>query len=241
MTPFIAVPLILLSSGFLQGLTGFGSALIAMPLLAFIIDIKTAVAVCTLCGVTITLRMCLNLRSSLDLKKIMPLIIGSVPGSIFGTLVLKELDGHIITLFLGILVSGYATYSLFVKPVALKLKPAWGLLAGFLTGSITAAISAGGPPTLIYSSLMGWKKNELKATLSGFFLAAAVMGATGHLLSGLTTQYVLKLFLASIIPVQLGVYLGHTLSGKVSEGLYKRMVMILLVFMGIMLIFQSTG
>ncbi|WP_415714247.1 sulfite exporter TauE/SafE family protein [Maridesulfovibrio sp.] len=241
MSAFLLVPAIFLIAGLLQGLTGFGSALIAMPLLAFIIDIKTAVAVCTLCGITINLKMCCNLRSNMDSRKILPLIIGSIPGAVFGTLALKEVDGNLITFFLGFLVAGYAGYSLLVRPIVLKLNPAWGYLSGFLTGAITAAVSAGGPPTIIYSSLMGWKKDDFKATLSGFFLAAASMAALGHLISGLTTFYSFQLFLASLLPVQAGVFIGHRLAGKVSEDLYRRIIMILLVFMGIMLIFQSTG
>ncbi|WP_432737943.1 sulfite exporter TauE/SafE family protein [Maridesulfovibrio sp. FT414] len=239
MSAFILLPAIFFSAGFLQGLTGFGSALIAMPLLAYVVDIKTAVAVCTLCGVTINLRMCSNLRSKLDRKKVLPLIIGSIPGAVFGTVVLKEVDGQMIKLFLGLLVSGYASYSLLVKPLALKISPVWGYVSGFMTGAITASVSAGGPPTIIYSSLMGWKKDDFKATLAGFFLVAASMGALGHLLSGLTTLYAFKLFLVSLVPVQLGVLFGHRLSSRVAEGLYRRIVMVLLVFMGLMLIFQN--
>lgn len=67
------------------------------------------------------------------------------------------------------------------------------------------------------------------------------MAALGHLISGLTTFYSFQLFLASLLPVQAGVLFGHRLAGKVSEDLYRRIIMILLVFMGIMLIFQSTG
>ncbi len=221
-------------------MTGFGSALIAMPLLVLVLDIKTAVAVCTLCGIIINIRMAVTLRANVDPKKIMPLIIGSVPGAIFGTIVLKEVNADFITLFLGCLISGYALYSLFVKPIILKINPKWGLVPGFLTGAIIAAVSAGGPPTIVYSSLMGWKKEDFRATLAVFFATATVFAAIGHFLSGLTTLYVLQLFMASLIPVQFGVYIGHILSGKVSEDLYKRMVMILLVFMGIVLIFQST-
>lgn len=239
MTPFILVPLIFLSAGFLQGLTGFGSALIAMPLLAFVIDIKTAVAVCTLCGVIINLKMVLNLRAKIDLKKVLPLTIGSIPGAIFGTIVVKEVNSDVIMFFLGVIVAGYAAYSLLIKPIVLKLNPSWGLLAGCLTGILTATVSAGGPPAIIYSSLMGWKKDEFKSTLAGFFITSATFGAAGHLLSGITTFYVFKLFLVSLIPVLLGVYLGYSLSGRISDELYKRMVMILLVFMGIMLIFES--
>lgn len=239
MSPFILLPVVFFAAGFMQGLTGFGSALIAMPLLAYVVDIKTAVAVCTLCGVIINFSMCCNLRSNIEINRILPLIIGCVPGVVFGTVVLREVDGGIITLCLGILVAGYASYSLLVNPVVLKMSRLWGYLAGFLTGAIGTAVSAGGPPTIIYSSLMGWRKDDFKATLSGFFLVAASMAALGHFLGGLTTLYVFKLFLASLIPVQAGVMLGHRLAARVSEDLYRRIVMILLVFMGLMLIFQN--
>lgn len=241
MLAYLAVPLIFLAAGFLQGLSGFGSALIAMPLLAFFIDIKTAVATCTLCGMIINMRMTMNLSGHLDREKIVPLMVGCVPGVVFGTIMLREVDGHVITLLLGILVSSYAVYSLLVRPMVLKLNPKWGMLAGFMTGAITSAASAGGPPTIIYSTLMGWQKNDFKATLSAFFLMAATLSAIGHLVGGLTTFYVFKLFLLSLPLVLLGVYLGHRLAGRVSEEAYKKVVMLLLVFMGIMLILNGLG
>lgn len=239
MSPFVLVPTIFLTAGLMQGLTGFGCALIAMPLLSFVIDIKIAVPVCTLCGIFINLNMTYKLRESLDRNKIMPLIIGSIPGSIFGTMMLKEVNGDYIRLFLGILIAGFASYSLLAKPIKLNISDKWGYLSGFMTGAIAAAVSAGGPPTIIYSSLRDWDKNSFKATLVSFFMAAGIMAAIGHLLTGLTTMYVFKLFLASTLPIILGTYVGGKLSLKISEQLYKRMVMILLVFMGIMLIFQN--
>lgn len=168
MSPFILVPAIFLTAGLMQGLTGFGCALIAMPLLAYVIDIKIAVPVCTLCGIFINLNMTYKLRKSLDRNKIMPLIIGSVPGSVFGTMVLKEVNGDYIRLFLGILIAGFASYSLLAKPIKLNISDRWGYLSGFMTGAIAAAVSAGGPPTIIYSSLRDWDKDSFKATLVSF-------------------------------------------------------------------------
>ncbi|WP_027180314.1 sulfite exporter TauE/SafE family protein [Maridesulfovibrio bastinii] len=239
MTVYIFVPIILFIAGYLQGLTGFGSALIAMPLLAFFIDIKTAVAVCTLCGVLINLQMTLNLCCHVRIKKIIPLILGCIPGTLAGTLLIKFVDGHIITLLLGMLVTFYALYCLFIRPVVLNLRPIWGAVAGFFTGVIASSVSAGGPPTIIYSSLMGWKKNDFKATLASFFLISATMAAAGHLISGITTFYVFKLFLASLPLVLIGVYLGNRLAGRVSEESYKKVVMVLLVIMGLMLMFEG--
>jgi hypothetical protein len=239
MNVYIFVPLIFFIAGYLQGLTGFGSALIAMPLLSFFLDIKTAVAVCTLCGVLINLHMTLNLCCYVRIKKIVPLFLGCIPGTLAGTLLIKFVDGHIITLLLGILVTSYSLYCLLIKPVTLNLRPAWGAVAGFFTGVVAASVSAGGPPTIIYASLMGWKKNDFKATLASFFLASAIMAASGHLISGITTFYVFKLFLASLPLVMLGVYMGNRLAGRVSEESYKKAVMVLLVIMGIMLMFEG--
>lgn len=239
MSPFLLVPVIFLIGGLMQGLTGFGCALIAMPLLSYVIDIKIAVPVCTLCGVFINLNMTHRLRDSLDLSKIIPLIIGCVPGTFFGIMVLKEVNGDYIRLLLGILITAFAGYSLVAKPVKLNISNRWGYLSGFLTGAISASVSAGGPPTIIYSSLRGWDKDTFRATLVSFFMAAGTMAALGHLIGGITTLYVFKLFLASTLPIILGIFIGCKLAVNISEVFYKRIVMLLLVFMGMMLIFQN--
>ncbi|WP_419780862.1 sulfite exporter TauE/SafE family protein [Maridesulfovibrio sp.] len=239
MSPFVLVPAIFFIAGLMQGLTGFGCALIAMPLLTYVVDIKIAVPVCTLCAMFINLNMTYKLRKSLDKAKILPLLIGSVPGSIFGTVVLKEVNGDYIRLLLGVLISGFAAYSLLARPIKLHISDRWGYLSGFLTGAIHAAVSAGGPPTIIYSSLRGWDKDSFKATLVAFFMASGIMAAAGHLLSGLTTIYIFKLFMASTLPIVMGTLAGGMISGLLSEDFYRRIVMVLLVIMGLMLIFQN--
>ncbi|WP_027723212.1 sulfite exporter TauE/SafE family protein [Maridesulfovibrio zosterae] len=239
MSPFLIVPAIFTIAGIMQGLTGFGCALIAMPLLAFVIDIKVAVPTCTLCAVFININMTHNLRNNLDRSKILPLIIGSIPGTILGLMIIKEVNGNYIRLFLGLLIATFASYSLLTKPVTLKISNRWGYFSGFLTGLLSATVSAGGPPTIIYSSLKDWGKDCFRATLVSFFLVAGLMAAAGHLICGLTTMFVFKLSLASTLPIVFGTYIGCKLSSTISEGHYKRIVMILLVFMGLMLIFQN--
>ncbi|WP_320170905.1 sulfite exporter TauE/SafE family protein [Maridesulfovibrio sp.] len=239
MSPFAAVPVIFFAAGFLQGITGFGAALIAMPLLAYVVDIKVAVPACTMCGVFINMNMAYKLRDSLEFRRIMPLVAGCVPGVIFGTLILKEVDGYTLRLMLGLLVTGFALYSLRGKSARLRLGDRWGYPAGFLTGAINSAISAGGPPTIIFLTMRGYDRDTFRATLVGFFLFAGAMAAFGHLVSGMTTMYVFKLFLVSALPIVAGTYLGNRISGRIPEDFYKRMVMTLLVFMGLMLIFQN--
>lgn len=235
LTPFL-ISLIFLLAGFIQGMTGFGSALVAIPLLGLIIDIKSAIPLCILNSLVITTYLSLKMRKDLDIKKILPLCIAAVPGIIFGSTLLKHVDSSIIRLWLGILLVAYSLYSLFSSPKPRKLHFTWSYLAGFSSGAIGAAFSAGGPPTIIYTALNDWKKDTIKATLSGFFLFNSYLIAAVHAISGLTTIEIFTYFMISAPFVLLGTVLGTVCYGKIPHKLYLKIIFTFLTLMGIMMI-----
>ncbi len=235
LTPFL-IALIFLLAGFVQGMTGFGSALVAIPLLGLIIDIKSAVPLCILNSLVITTYLSLKMRRELDKKKILPLCIAAVPGIILGSTLLKRMDSGIIRLWLGILLIAYSLHSLLSTPKPRKLHTAWSYLAGFSSGAIGAAFSAGGPPTIIYTALNDWKKDTIKATLSGFFLFNSYLIATVHAISGLTTIEIFSYFMISAPFVLLGTVLGTICYGRIPHKLYLNIIFAFLTLMGIMMI-----
>lgn len=236
MSVIIPICFILFAAGWVQGVSGFGSALIAIPLLTFIIDIKTAVPLCSLTGTVIATYMTLQLRHSFDLKKIGPLCIGSVPGIAVGVILLKSVPSHIIQALMGVFLIGYGLYNLFFIIPPKRLHRRWGYLAGFLTGAIGAALSAGGPPAIIYTTLNNWTKDEIKATLSGFFCFASYIVVAAHLVSGVTTPTVLKTFLVSGPFILLGTALGTYCYRFFNKDLYLKVVFGCLIVMGAMMI-----
>lgn len=229
--------MIFLLAGLIQGLTGFGSALVAIPLLCYLIDIKTAVPLCMLNSIIITTTMALQLKKDIDRKKILPLCIGAVPGIVVGSTVLKMVDSTTIRFFMGILLVVYAIYSLAAQPKPRKLHSAWSWIAGFSSGAIGAAFSAGGPPTIIYTTLKNWSKDEIKATLTGFFMVNSYLTVTVHGLTGVTTQQSFLLFLASAPFVLMGTLGGSRLYRFLPEKNYVPMIYGFLIVMGIMMIF----
>ena len=234
-TPFL-IALVFLLASFIQGMTGFGSALVAIPLLSLIIDIKSAVPLCILNSLVITAYLSLKMRKNLDKKKILPLCIAAVPGIILGSTLLKHVNSKFIRLWLGILLITYSLHSLFSTPKPRKLHTAWSYLAGFSSGAIGAAFSAGGPPTIIYTALNDWQKDTIKATLSGFFLFNSFFIATVHAISGLTTIEILTHFMISAPFVLLGTFLGTICYGKIPHELYLKIIFAFLTLMGIMMI-----
>ena len=232
MITLFLISFIFFLAGIIQGMTGFGSALIAMPLLSLFIDVKTAVPLCILQSVLMTSYLSFTLKDHMEKKKIVPLLIGSLPGIYCGATLLKNVESDVIKLLLGSLIVVYSVYSLFLKPKPKNLHKAWAYIAGFGTGFIGSAFSTGGPPAIIYTTLTGWSKDYIKATLTGFFLTSAIITAAVHAASGLTTALVLKYFFTSSAFVLIGVYAGTQLYKRVSSEGYIKVILILLVILG---------
>jgi hypothetical protein len=239
MEHYLPILVILFCGAFTQGLTGFGYALVSIPLLVLFIDIRVAVPLCMLSGLVITAFLSLQLKDHLDWRKIRPLLFGCLPGILAGTLFLKKINGPMFKIMLGSMLIAYSLYRLFLTPKARSISKAWGWVAGFATGAISAAFSAGGPPTIIYTTLTGWNRHEIKSTLSSFFFLGGVATAAAHAMSGLTTVEVLKLSAISLPAVLLGVWSGSLLYKRFKTEGYIKLVLIGLALMGLMMLHSA--
>ncbi len=236
MSPLLFTACIFILGGFLQGLTGFGAGLIAMPLLCLFIDVKTAVPLCVLNSIVITTYLMSKLKSHVDLKKILPLYISTLPGIYVGTHLLREIDSHIMSIALGILLITYSVFNLLFTPRPRALPIFWAYIAGFLSGTIGSAFSTGGPPTSIYTTLNDWPKDQIKATLTAFFIFNSIVTASVHALSGLMTGSVFLLFSVSFPSVLAGTIAGSLFYTYLPRKTYVKIVFYFLIFAGFTLL-----
>ncbi len=233
---YVLSALICLLASFVQGVSGFGSALVAMPLLMLIMPARMATPICVLMGVIITTDLTIRLRKHVDVKNMLVLSAGAVPGIFAGIYLLGHFDDQLLRRLLGVVLATYASWALFVKAPVLRLGRAWGAAAGFAAGALGAALSTGGPPVIIYCSLLGWNRDRLKATLSAFFLAASLVIVCAHVAAGFTTVTVLKLAGVNALPVLAGTWAGTALYNRMSEKGYIRLLLSLLLAAGLLLV-----
>lgn len=236
MTPILFSCGIFFLAGGVQGLTGFGGALVSIPLLSLIMDVKQAVPLAILNGLIVTTTLAYTLRRQLDWRKILPLLIGSVPGIILGTGLLKQADPVVISRLLGVVLVTISGFNLFFSPRPINPPRIWGYLAGFFSGSINATVGAGGPPAIIYTTLHDWNKDEIRATLTGFFVLNGYVTAAVHAGSGIITGQTVQLFAFTCGCVLLGTVTGSLISSRIGRQTYLRLVYLLLMGLGIMLV-----
>lgn len=236
MITFLLAALIFFLAGMIQGLTGFGAGLVAIPLLCLIIEVKEVVPLCILNIVVINAFMVYTLRDFLDKRKILPLVFGAIPGILIGSVFFTSVNERQVSIFLGSLLVLYSVYNLLARPRLLKM-PSWsGYFAGFCSGGITALLSTGGPPVIVYTTLRGWEKNVIKSTLNGFFLVNASFTALVQVAGGITSLSTMKYFSVTVPMVLLGTAIGSRFTEKINHRVYLKCIYFFLIFMGILMV-----
>jgi hypothetical protein len=228
-------------AGLIQGLAGFGSVLLSLPLLAVFLDIKTVIPLVALYSMVLTVILIIHLWQFIEAKKIIPLIIGAVAGVPLGVLFLKKMDTGVIQVIVGVVLILFSLYSLFLKPPDRTISERWAPVFGFIGGCLGGAITATGPPVIVYTSLQSWKKDTIKATLQGFFFVSGILVVVSHAISGITSGEVVRYFILSLPLLVAGTYAGSFFYDTVEEAGYKRIIYSVLALLGLFMIVKATG
>ena len=218
---------------------GFGEALIAVPLLALFIPIQVAAPVVVLISMTVAAIALIQDWRHVHFRSASWLVVSTLIGTPLGLLLLTRAEGAVVKACLGLVLAGFAAYSLLhgSKAVLEDDRLAWpfGLSAGVLGG----AYGMNGPPLVIYGTLRGWSPQHFRATLQGYFLPASTASMAGYWLAGLWRPEVTRAYLISLPGVLVATLLGRALNGRIGARSFPRWVNVGLLAVAVMLLAQS--
>jgi uncharacterized membrane protein YfcA len=229
----VLIVLIVFLAVFTQSLSGFGSALVAMALLPELVGMGVATPLVAVMAMTVEGCLLLRYHASLNLSAVWRLVLASLVGIPLGMLALKRFDENAAMSILGIVIVAYAVYALLeLKPPELS-HPAWGFAFGLLAGMLGGAYNTSGPPVVVYGNSRRWIPAEFKSNLQGFFLLNSVLVVSGHALSHNITQAVIQNYLIALPALALGILAGISLDRLVNPDLFRKLVLVLLLAMGV--------
>jgi len=234
---FIVLFVVFLAA-FTQSVSGFGSALVAMALLPPIIGIRTTTPFVALVLFPLVIYLLIHYRKALNIGVIWRITAAALIGIPIGILYLSQLDEGIVLTVLGVVITGYALYALLNFRLPQLSHPAWGYAVGFLGGLLGGAYNTAGPPVILYGDCRRWEPDEFKSNLQGFLLISSIVVNLGHTWNGNHTPEVWHYFLISLPALVLGVLAGATLNRYVNPAVFRKIVLVLLVVMGLRLIFS---
>jgi uncharacterized membrane protein YfcA len=230
------IPIIIFFSFVIFGLTGFGSALVAMPLLIPLVGVETAAPLFASLAITAEFIMLLRYRRTIQFGAVWRLMVGSVIAIPIGLTLAWALDQRLVLTLLGIIIAGYGLYNLFRPHLPQIENPNWAFPFGFLGGMLSGAYNTGGPPIVIYGNLSRWSPTEFKSNLQGLFLLNSVMVTTSHLISGHMTKTVVDGIALGLPGMLIGLVVGWRLEKYVNPDVFRKIVLVLLVIVGLRLV-----
>ena len=231
------VGLIVFVAAMVQGLLGFGGALIAMPLLVMIIGIQTATPAYALLGALSTLLNTIRLRHHTTPGDLARLVLPALVGIPLGILLLTRVDSTYVTATLGIILIVYALYNLLGWTVPPLAHPAWAFLAGFSSGILSGAFNAGGPPVIVYASTRSWSADRFRGNLQTYFLIVSIFLLIGHAMSGHFTADIGRMVLLAAPALVVGQMVGARLCRYVEGERFRKLVLWVLLLLGLQLLF----
>lgn len=219
------------------GITGFGSALVIVPLLAWHWPLPEVVALTLLMDVPASLlHGGLNLRQ-VQLAELRRLLPGMVAGAMAGLWLSQVLAASWPLLVLGLYVAAVGWQSL--RPAAAQrqpLGPRWAPVMGIAIGSVEMLFGTAGPLVVTWLSRRLPDVQVLRATAPVVIAVSAcavllTLGVSGRLSQpGLWLRWIALLAVAGF-----GVLLGNRLARRVSPLALRRHICGLLVLSGLSL------
>jgi uncharacterized membrane protein YfcA len=224
------------------GLTGFGSALVTIPLATHLVPMPFALALFALCDLASTLRVGLeNPRNAVrsEWTRLVPMII---VGTALGVTLLVNLPRKAGMAALGVFILLFAIYSFFPKRGETMVSRRWAWLAGLGGGLTSTLFGAGGPPYVIYLSQRNLSKEQFRATLGLTTTASISLRVVAFLVTGLLLEPRVWLTALFAVPaVLLGIWLARRVYLRISREALMRAVAVMLLASGGSLLWRALG
>jgi uncharacterized membrane protein YfcA len=238
----VLAALVVLCAFFIFGVSGFGSSIVAVPLLVQIYPLKVVVPMMVIIDICASLYV--GRRSSGDantqeLKWLFPF---SLIGMVLGIFLLIRAPSEPLLLILGIFAAINGIRILVQRNVEFRdpINRWWAVPFGFFGGVFTALFATGGP---VYVSYLGLRINNpkvLRATMAFAIFILAFLRLTLMLVTGLILSWEVIGLAVCLMPVTfLGMWAGSHIHTKLSNASMRIAYGSILFFSGLMLLLRQ--
>jgi uncharacterized membrane protein YfcA len=217
-------------AGLARGFSGFGSALIFIPLASSMIGARLASPLLLVIDFVAAAPLIPNAWRHAERRDVGTMLIGTVIGVPVGTWALTQMDPlavrwmivALIVPMLALLMSGWRYRG---TPTA-ALTASVGALAGFFNG----VAQVGGPPIVLYWLRDLTAARIVRANIILFFAISSVFTTVSYLVGGVLTMAVIGLCVLTGPAFGIGLWLGSRMFGLASDETFRRICYALIAF-----------
>jgi uncharacterized protein len=240
----ILLSFIMIFSGFISGVTGFGFSFFG-ALGLFLFEPKDLIPLLLMLSTVTQFASIWSLRDSMVplsrwwVDGPLPFIVGGAMGVPIGICLLYALNAQALCELVGFIILAYSAWSFFSKPRTVRplLQTKARIMTGFTGGVIGGFTAAPGSAVAIWGTLTGTSKEKQRAIVQPFIVCIQLFALYEQMTkpNGIPIELIIyaAILCIAILPVnQLGVMVFR----KIKDLTFRRAVLVLLAGMGIALI-----
>jgi uncharacterized protein len=227
-----------LVGGFVNGLTGFGTAMTALPLWVHALAPAVASPLAVTCSIAGQLQTLPQIWHAIDFRRLLPFVAGGLLGVPFGVALLPHVDVPRFKMTIGLLLVASCAFLLLHRRRA-----AWaggGRTAdagvGFTGGILGGLAGLSGLTPTLWAELRGWEKDSRRAVFQGYNLSILVFALASQGFAGILTYEFGRVALIALPATMVSAWLGRKLYGRMDTRRFSTAVLVLLLAGGVVLL-----
>ncbi|MGM0481416.1 MAG: sulfite exporter TauE/SafE family protein [Pseudomonadota bacterium] len=223
----------------LQGISGFGSGLVAVPVLALWFPLTTLTPSLSVINIFVAALLYWKNRQAARPWQWRWLIASGVLASLVAGSLLTDINEQGLKFALGLLIVAVAVILASGRQLPTAEHTLGYLGVGTGAGILNGLMTLAGPPIVLFLANARLPKVQFRATLSLFFFSIAIANVVNFSRQGLYEVHHGYLILVLLPSALLGAALGQRLQHHVSEQRFRQLTIGLMLLSGIIVALQS--
>ncbi len=229
------------AGGYVNGLTGFGTGLTALPFWLLAAHPIVTAPLVVICSLIAQLQTLPAIWPAINWRQVLPFVLGGLIGVPFGTTLLALVSLQTFILLIGCLLIVYCSFMLVRWP---SVTVSWGGkiadgIVGLAGGILGGLAGLSGPLPTIWAGLRGWGKDEKRSVFQIFNFSVLLFAFGSLAFEGYITTEVGRLTVIALPGTTLGAWMGRKTYNRLGDSRFDQIVLTLLLLSGISIVLTT--
>ena len=220
--------------GIVKGSVGIGMSMFSVPIIAFILPpTKAMMLLCFPVIVTNLIQM--NIKQGISNYRFLPMFLLLFVGLLIGGKLILSLNYRTISIVIALTIILFTFFNFFglnLKNIKQKNEKILSVIIGFFSGILGGLSTFYAPPIITFLVSLNLEKESFIRTTATMYFLASIPLYSSLIYHGLGNFYDLLISLVITPPALLGQYLGTKIRMRLSNEIFRKTILLILIIIG---------
>ena len=227
--------------GIVKGSVGIGMSMFSVPIIAFILPPTKAMML--LCfPVIFTNFLQMDIKKGVGSFRFLPMFLALFLGLLIGGKLILNLSFNFISISIATVIIIFTSLNFFgisLKNIKKANEKILSVVIGFLSGILGGLTTFYAPPIITFLISINLDKEFFIRTTATMYFFASIPLYSSMIYHGLGNYYDLIMSLVLVVPAIIGQFFGSKVRTKLSNEIFQKLVLIILIIIGFTLLIKN--